>query len=145
VTAEADALLDVNVLIALTWPQHVHHQRAHDWLASHPGRVATTPVTESAFVRLSMNPRVVGSPVSAAEALALLDALRAHPDHRFVEDGSSLADPSIDLRRLAGHGQVTDLHLVNLCATAGLRLATLDAALIAALEPEDRRHILTLP
>ncbi len=144
-TAEQAALLDVNVLIALTWPQHIHHARAHQWLSASPRSWATTPVTEAAFVRLSMNRSVVGSPVSAPEALGLLDAIRTHPDSVFVPDDSSLAEPVIDLRRLASHSQVTDFHLVNLCAGAGLRLATLDATLVQALEPEDRRHVELLP
>lgn len=25
------ALLDVNVLIALAWPTHIHHEAAHAW------------------------------------------------------------------------------------------------------------------
>lgn len=140
-TADVPALLDVNVLIALTWPQHVHHSRAHDWLSSRPGQWATTPLTEAAFVRLSLNPRLVGATVSAAEALALLERARRQSEHVFVPDDSSLAEPGIDLRRLAGHGQVTDFHLVNLCGKNGMRLATLDGSLVEALEPEDRRHV----
>jgi uncharacterized protein len=145
VTAEPSRLLDVNVLVALTWPQHIHHRRAHAWLSSYDGQWATTPLTEAALIRLSMNPRVVGTAVTAAEALALLATLRRHPRHRFIEDGSSLAEPAIDLRRLAGHAQVTDLHLVNLCAERGILLATLDAALAEALQPDDRRHLELVP
>ena len=29
------ALLDVNVLVALFDPDHVHHELAHDWFADH--------------------------------------------------------------------------------------------------------------
>lgn len=29
------ALLDVNVLVALFFPDHVHHELAHDWFEDH--------------------------------------------------------------------------------------------------------------
>lgn len=53
--------------------------------------------------------------------------------------------PIIDIAPLTGHQQVTDLHLVNLCARAGLTLATFDAALPTWLVPADRRHVELLP
>ena len=28
------ALLDVNVLVALAWPNHVHHTQAHRWFSA---------------------------------------------------------------------------------------------------------------
>jgi hypothetical protein len=27
-------LLDANVLMALSWPYHVHHAKAHEWFAA---------------------------------------------------------------------------------------------------------------
>lgn len=52
----APALPDVNVLIALAWPQYPHHQRAHRWFGAHHAQGwVTTPVTESGFVRASSN------------------------------------------------------------------------------------------
>jgi uncharacterized protein len=62
-----------------------------------------------------------------------------------VGDEASLAQPSIDLSALVGHRQVTDLHLVNLAATAGAVLATFDARLPASLAPGDRRHVVLVP
>ena len=36
------ALPDVNTLIALAWPNHVHHDAARSWFAmQHGGRLAT--------------------------------------------------------------------------------------------------------
>ena len=38
-------LLDVNVLIALAWPTHVHHETAVDWFTSRSGQPwATTAI-----------------------------------------------------------------------------------------------------
>lgn len=139
-----DVLLDVNVLIALVWPQHLHHTQVHAWLAQHNGRFATTPLTEAALVRLSLQPFITGTAVTAAEALALLAGLRAHPQHHFVRDDSTLADPAISLTRFATTRQVTDLHLVNLCAVHELVLLTLDRAIPEALQEPDRRFVSVL-
>ena len=46
---EPIALLDVNVLIALIDPQHVHHERSHRWFQAHGGHGwATCPLTQNA-------------------------------------------------------------------------------------------------
>jgi uncharacterized protein len=139
-----DALLDVNVLIALVWPHHLHHSRAHAWLGSHPGGFLTTPITESALIRLSLNRTVTGTDVSPGEVLALVAAIRRHPQHRFLPDDSSLAAPHISISRLATARQTTDLHLVNLCALHGIVLITLDRGITEMLEPVDRRHVAVL-
>jgi predicted nucleic acid-binding protein len=50
------ALLDVNVLVALFDPDHVHHEIAHDWFAEE-GRDgwSTCPLTEAGFIRVLSN------------------------------------------------------------------------------------------
>lgn len=138
-------LLDLNVLIALSWPQHIHHTRAHDWFASLMGQWATTPFTEAGYLRLTLNPLVVGRPVSLPAALTALTTMRALPGHTFVPDASSLADPLVSMGRVATTRQITDVHLVNLAATTGWTLATLDKGIAEMLEPSDRNHVLVLP
>ena len=138
-------LLDLNVLIALAWPQHVHHARAHSWFADRRGEWMTTPVTESGFVRLSTNPTVVTERLSMADALALLAATRAVPGHQFLPDASTLAQPAVSLAAVATTRQVTDAHLVNLAASSGVRLATFDRGIEQMLAAGDRRHVLVLP
>ena len=133
-------LLDVNVLIALTNPSHIHHTRAHAWFRR-VSSWATTPVTETAFIRLMTNSAVAGRPVSREEAVDVLGALRAWPGHRFLPDDSSLADPVIDLVGLVGHRQVTDFHLVNLAAAHHMVLATFDRAIPEMLVVEDQRWV----
>lgn len=137
-------LLDANLLLALYDPRHLHHTSARAWFE----RVeiwATTPITEAAFVRLVSNPAVSGERVSPGEALGALDAIRHAPGHRFLTDDSSLAHPHIGLGALVGYRQVTDFHLVNLAARAGIRLATFDARLAGALDPADRPNIVVVP
>ncbi len=138
-------LLDLNVLIALAWPQHVHHGRAHAWFAVRRGEWMTTPVTEAGFLRLSTNPAVVTQRISMSDALALLSRMRAVPGHVFLPDASSLADPVVSLAAVATTRQVTDAHLVNLAASSGARLATFDRGIEQMLAAGDRRHVLVLP
>ena len=48
------SLLDVNVLVALFFPDHVHHELAHDWFADHREQGwATCPLTENGLVRVA--------------------------------------------------------------------------------------------
>ncbi len=137
-------LLDANVLIALYDPRHLHHQSARAWFDG-VEMWATTPLTESAFVRIVSNAAVSGEDTTPHDALEALAAIRRSPGHRFLTDESSLANPAIDLGALVGYRQVTDFHLVNLAARAGVRLATFDAKLARALGPVDRHTVLVVP
>ena len=139
----SEYLLDANVLVALTHTQHVRHAAAHAWLAGlgDTDTWSTCPMTEAAFIRLLMNPFVIGDGMglSAATAIAHLQAMKAWAGarHVFAPDDTTLADPAIDpsllARSLVGHSQVTDFHLLNLAASRGARLATLDRQLAAGL------------
>jgi len=123
------ALLDVNALVALAWDAHVHHAAIRSWFAGSAaagaGGWATCPVTESGFVRVSSNPRILGGAISVEQARTVLRAMRRHPAHRFLIDDVSLADP--DIGPLAGHRQVTDAHLVALARRHATRLVTFDS------------------
>jgi uncharacterized protein len=124
------ALLDVNALVALAWDSHVHHVQIRAWYArQHDGAWATCPVTESGFVRVSSNPKVLPAPVGVGTAREVLAALRATAGHRFIADDVSLADP--DVPRIVGHRQVTDAHLLTLARRHGTRLVTFDAGIDA--------------
>jgi toxin-antitoxin system PIN domain toxin len=133
-------LLDVNVLLALTWDQHIHHEAAHERFAELESW-STCPVTEAGLLRLLLTEQVVGRKVNGGEALGQLDAMRRVPGWNFLADSVSLAAPLIDTRVLMGRRQVTDLQLVNLAAANDTKLATFDAALRASLVPDDRRWV----
>lgn len=121
-------LLDVNVLLALAWPNHQFHATAQDWFCTHCSQGwATCAVTQLGFVRLSSNPAFTSAAVSPFEAAALLKGLCAHPQHAFVESDSIAA--LTDLSVAFGHRQVTDAYLLALANSKGLRLATFDQRL----------------
>ena len=121
-------LLDVNVLVALAWPNHVHHEKARHWFDSHHKEGwATCPLTESGFVRVSSNRRVLPEARRPLEAILLLRELTSLPGHSFWTDDISIArSERVEAERLTGHGQVTDAHLVALAVQNQGRLVTFD-------------------
>lgn len=133
-------LLDVNVLLALTWDQHIHHRAAHERFAK-LDQWSTCPVTEAGLLRLLLTEQVVGRKVSGSEAMGQLRAIREVSGWRFLADTDSLATASIDMRVLMGRRQVTDLHLVNLASAHNTTLATFDAALRDSLIPTDQHLV----
>ena len=122
------ALLDVNVLVALFDPDHVHHDVAHDWFAGEgrPGW-ATCPLTEAGFVRVLSNPAYSGAVTRAVDMAGRLRRFCASGGHEFWPDELSLLDGSrFDLSRVAGHRQLTAVYLLGLAHSRGGRLATFD-------------------
>jgi uncharacterized protein len=125
------ALLDVNVLIALFDPDHVHHDLAHDWFADNRAAGwATCPLTENAFVRVIVNP-VYGSPVSRPNAVAEhLRRFCTDRAHQFWEDSVSLLDDRVfEPQLVGGHRQVTDVYLLGLAVSRNGCLATFDRSI----------------
>ncbi len=133
-------LLDVNMLIALAWPSHVHHRQAQDWFVKHaPHGWATCPLTQCAFVRISSNPKIIPDAVTPREALALLEQTVRMSTHRFWPDDATILDPHVPSALLVGHRQVTDAYLLGLAIRQGGRLVTLDRG-VAALLPLASPH-----
>lgn len=122
------ALLDVNVLIALAWPNHEGHAAARDWFARHSaGGWSTTPITETGFVRISSNRRALATATTPRRAKEMLQRLTALPGHTFWPDTvQHVTGDHLDPAHLQGHHQVTDAHLVALCMVHGGALATFD-------------------
>ena len=130
-------LLDVNLLLALAWPNHVHHELAHQWFRSvHTSGWATCPLTQSGFVRVSCNRMVLPEAATPSDAVQLLRELVQLPGHVFWSDEISIAASDVfPLEHLIGHRQVTDAHLLALAISHEGRLATLDRK-IQALIPK---------
>jgi len=116
-------LLDVNVLLACGWKSHVDHSTLLGWLLQ-VNDWATSPITESGFMRISMTTAYHATFDNARKSLATLRALRGH---RFVVDDVEAALLPV----LTSYKDTTDAHLVTLAKRHGLKLATLDGTLIA--------------
>lgn len=119
-------------MVALAWPNHVHHVRARRWFGSvRDDGWATSPLTESGFVRVSSNSRVVPEARTPAQAIALLREIREVPGHVFWEDDVSAADPeAAPFGEAVGCRQVTDAHLLSLAIRRGGKLATFDRGVV---------------
>ncbi|MDO9124550.1 MAG: VapC toxin family PIN domain ribonuclease, partial [Deltaproteobacteria bacterium] len=56
-------LLDVNLLLALSDPMHIHHELAHRWFAEKGHQAwATCPLTENGFIRIASHPNYPNRP-----------------------------------------------------------------------------------
>jgi toxin-antitoxin system PIN domain toxin len=122
------ALLDVNVLVALFDPDHVHHDLVHDWFGEQR-RIgwATCPLTENGLIRVVSSPPPRAAGVSAADITARLRSLKSAGGHVFWPNDVTLTDERL-FRKAAvrGHRQVTDVYLAGLAQAKGGHLATLD-------------------
>lgn len=141
------ALLDVNVLVALAWPNHVHHQAARVWFRSQRNLGwATCPTTQNGFIRVSSNNRVIPEAKSPQEAALLLRRLTEIGGHKFwAEDSSLLEEKWVPLQRIRTYQQVTDAHLLTLALIRGGCLATFDRG-ISRIVPDhaETAHVLDL-
>lgn len=133
-------LLDVNMLIALAWPSHVHHEIAQAWFSVNASAGwATCPFTQCAFVRISSNPRIIPEAVTPKEALVLLHEIVNLKTHTFWKDDISMLDDTVPAGLLVGHRQVTDAYLLGLAIHHGGCLVTLDGGL-SSLLPRGSLH-----
>ena len=123
-------LLDVNMLIALAWPSHVHHRLAQAWFSKNASAGwATCPITQCAFVRISSNPKIIPEAVTPNEALSLLREVVRMRSHAFWKDDIAMLDDAVPAGLLVGHRQITDAYLLGLAIHNGGCLVTLDGGL----------------
>jgi len=141
------ALLDVNVLLALFDPGHVHHDIAHDWFAEYGVTGwASCPVTENSFLRTAA---VVARKGEFVPTAMLIDHLRTFGTagrHEFWNDDVSLIDAArFDARRIHGSRQITDVYLLALAVAHDGQLVTFDARIhLAAVKGARPEHLVVL-
>jgi uncharacterized protein len=140
-------LLDVNVLVAMSWPEHASHITALKWITRHGHEGwATCPFTQAGFVRIVSNPAFSRDALEPQQALSLLWANLQHPAHRFWPDGLGVYDALRKVRPITGHNQTTDAYLLALAISKRSRLVTLDqslAKLIPDHAPDDSVVVLS--
>ncbi len=113
-------LLDVNSLIAAIWSNHPDHSKTDSWLEGK--NLATCPLSELGFLRISTNPKAVNADMTIARKL--LEGFLENQKTEFIPDHlpalKSKAQKSL---------QVTDCYLADLAASKGMKLATLDGGI----------------
>jgi toxin-antitoxin system PIN domain toxin len=135
------ALLDVNVLVAMVWQEHIHHDRVRRWRGALLREDwATCPLTEAGFVRVSVQPHIGGVFEAMQNAFRALERNCAEAQHVFWPQDSSVTHLLPEIReRLVGHQQLSDAILLDLAIRKGGRLATLDRRVLNLL-PADSPH-----
>ena len=141
------ALLDVNVLIALAWPNHVHHAAARAWFGERrQDGWATCPLTEAGFVRVSCNPSVVRHTATPLDAIAVLERLTQLGSHTFWPlDRSIMHLPESIGARLQGYRQISDAILLAAAIQHHGQLATLDAGMEGLVTESERPFLCIIP
>lgn len=138
-------LLDVNVVIALIDPLHLHHDRAHRWFAARGDDAwHTCPIVQNGVVRVVSNPRYPNTQ-PAPIVLASLASLVARPQHVFLSDSVSLLDGSVHTERLLASSQVTDTYLLHLAASHDAQLATFDTRIVTSAVPSGSEVVFAIP
>ncbi|MEA2327368.1 MAG: uncharacterized protein QOE68_2327 [Thermoanaerobaculia bacterium] len=132
-------LLDVNVLLALAWPNHQFHNAVVERLDRRSSPTwATCLLTQLGFVRLSSNPAIVDVRQSPAQAIDLLQRLMSDEHHVYFGVLPTLDSVEGTFKKLLGHQQVTDAYLVAVAAANDATLLTLDQRLVSTVVGGDR-------
>src|SRR5215510_2342087 len=100
--------------------------------------------TQTVFLRLSLNPQVVGVAIDCQAAVHLLHSLVAHPAHRYVETAPALTTSSFDalVSKIIGYRQVSDSTLLHLARVGDLKLTTFDRPVAAVCPWDDTLELL---
>lgn len=131
-------LPDVNVLIALTDPDHSCHRNAREWFSS-SGKVnwALCPLTEAGFIRVTANSAMGAGTRTLEQSVAVLQSLKSLPGHLYWPIEASWVDLTAGFAsRISGHQQVTDAYLLGLAIKNDGVLVTFDRGLRYLAGPE---------
>jgi len=128
------ALLDVNVLIALLDSDHTSHGVALMWFAKHAREGwASSPITQNGCVRIMSNPNYPNALPIQAVMKRLADACEEDV-HEFWSDEVSLLNPNVvDSTRIHGPRQLTHIYLLALAVEQEGRLVTFDTGVPLAM------------
>ena len=133
-----EAVLDVNVIIAAIFADHVKHAGARRFVEGLE-RFHTTPMTQGGFLRFATRPwknaRQEEQPprLTMAEAQAKLAEFTGADGHVFLPDDAQFTE--LSLRSMQGHRQWTDAYLLHLARRHGLALASLESRMANLEDP----------
>ena len=124
-------LLDANVWLSLSAPEHPRHARAlRFWQTGGSGDYLLCRMTSQALLRLLTNPRVLGDrALDGDSAWRGLQSWLAHPHVRFGEEPAGLDEilgawgSKLDIRGK----DWTDAYLAAFATASGARLVSFDA------------------
>jgi uncharacterized protein len=114
---------DLNVLVAASRTDHVHHEVAASWLTAAVARCATggsmdiLPMVASGFLRLVTHPKIFTHPTPTAEAVRFLDSLLAISGVAMLEVGREWPE----LKRLCLEHKLTDSDIPDAWIAAAIK------------------------
>jgi predicted nucleic acid-binding protein len=133
-----EALLDVNVIIASVFADHVMHMPARRFIES-LDRFYTTPTVQGGFLRFATRPlknergEQQSPRLTMAQALVKLREFTEVDGHVFVNDDAPFTD--LPLRSMQGHRQWTDAYLLYIARKHNLMLASLESRMATLDDP----------
>ena len=137
-------LLDINVLLALADPMHLHHNLCRQWFAEKGQSAwATCPLTENGFIRIASHPKYPNRPGDVQTVGSILRQFCAASGHHFWTDDLSVLN-ILKPEAVVTHAQITDLYLLGLAIHHGGKLATLDQRIPVGAVPEGRAALASL-
>jgi predicted nucleic acid-binding protein len=133
-----EALLDVNVIIATVFADHVMHSSARRFVESLE-RFYTTPTVQGGFLRFATRPLknhrgdLQKPRLGMAVALDKLREFTGADGHVFASDDVPFID--LGLHSMQGHRQWTDAYLLHIARKHGLVLASLENRMATLDDP----------
>jgi toxin-antitoxin system PIN domain toxin len=125
-------LVDVNVLLALLYQRHVHHQSARTWFAAlAAGEAGLCRMVQLALVRLLNQPAVMGEEaLPAAAAWKLIEELLEDERLELVAEPKPIDSilPALFVHRMPTGKFVMDAYLAAFAIAGPRRLTTFDKA-----------------
>ena len=123
-------LVDVNVLLALLAPRHVHHSSAEEWFARIEAREAgMCRFVQLGVIRLLGNISVMGPGVlSASEAWHAIFELMQDERIEFIPEPTGIDSilPALFRYRVATVNLVADAYLAAFAIASSRKLVTMD-------------------
>jgi toxin-antitoxin system PIN domain toxin len=119
-------LLDINLLLALSDPMHIHHDSVHRWFEEKGQQSwATCPITGNGFIRIASHPNYPNRPGDVTAVVEIFRQFCDTPGHHFWPEDISILQ-ILEAEAIITHGQITDVYLLGLAAHKKGKLATLD-------------------
>ena len=140
-------LLDVNALLALLDPMHVHHEAAHEWYEkSSPLRILTCSHVENGVIRVASQPKYPNCLGTSNRVREVLREFVLKVKAESCERDVSLLDDEVLLHPSSlTPPRVSDLYLLALAAVNAARFATFDTRIPAEAVTEGLATIEMIP
>jgi len=126
-------LPDVNTLLALLDPMHLHHEAAHRWYARQKRpRLLLCSHVVNGVIRVASQPRYSNPLGTCGRVRAVLNQFVGSADTAFCQRDVSLLDDKVLLHpEQLTPARVGDLYLLALAVANGVKFATFDTRIPA--------------